>query len=69
MQLAEDLQSVIQRLSVFGPIKSVTFCGRQSASMVFEDLTSACNSVNAFQSRTPGTMFKCSWQQHFMSKD
>ncbi|XP_019275416.2 testis expressed protein 56 [Panthera pardus] len=69
MQPAEDLQSVIQRLSVFGPIKSVTFCGRQSAIVVFEDLTSACNAVNAFQSRTTGTMFQCSWQQRFMSKD
>ncbi|EFB16290.1 hypothetical protein PANDA_013580, partial [Ailuropoda melanoleuca] len=69
MQLTEDLQSVIQRLSVFGPIKSVTLCGRQSAIVVFKDMTSACNAVNAFQSRTPGTMFQCSWQQRFMSKD
>ncbi|XP_039078679.1 uncharacterized protein C6orf201 homolog isoform X1 [Hyaena hyaena] len=69
MQPTEDLQSVIQRLSVFGPIKSVTFFGRQSATVVFQDMTSACNAVNAFQSRTPGTMFQCSWQQRFMSKD
>lgn len=69
MQPTEDLQSVIQRLSVFGPIKSVTLCGRQSAIVVFEDMISACNAVNAFQSRAPGTMFQCSWQQRFMSKD
>ncbi|XP_032717382.1 uncharacterized protein C6orf201 homolog isoform X1 [Lontra canadensis] len=69
MQPTEDLQSVIQRLLVFGPITSVTLCGRQSAIVVFKDMTSACNAVNAFQSRTPGTMFQCSWQHRFMSKD
>ncbi|XP_027459116.1 uncharacterized protein C6orf201 homolog isoform X1 [Zalophus californianus] len=69
MQPTEDLQSVIQRLSVFGPIKSVTLCGRQSAIVVFKNMTSACNAVNAFQSMTPGTMFHCSWQQRFMWKD
>ncbi|XP_036111470.1 uncharacterized protein C6orf201 homolog [Molossus molossus] len=68
-QPTEDLQSVIQRLSVFGPIKSVNLCGRQSAIVVFENMTSACNAVSAFQSRTPGTLLQCSWQQRFMSKD
>nr|BAB63139.1 hypothetical protein [Macaca fascicularis] len=69
MQPTEDLKSVICRLSAFGPIQSVTVCGRQSAIVAFKDMTSACNAVNAFQSRTPGTMFQCSWQQRFMSKD
>ncbi|XP_062954269.1 testis expressed protein 56-like [Cynocephalus volans] len=69
MQPTEDLKSVIFRLSAFGPIQSVTVCGRQSAIVAFEDMTSACNAVNAFQSRVPGTMFQCSWQQRFMSKD
>nr|XP_011749092.1 uncharacterized protein C6orf201 homolog [Macaca nemestrina] len=69
MQPTEDLKSVICRLSAFGPIQSVTVCGRQSAIVAFKDMTSACNAVSAFQSRTPGTMFQCSWQQRFMSKD
>ncbi|KAM9665297.1 testis expressed protein 56-like [Trichechus inunguis] len=69
LQPTEDLQSVIQRLSVFGPIQSFTLCGRQSAIVVFKDMTSACNAVNAFQSRSPGTPFHCSWHQRFMSKD
>lgn len=69
MQPSEDLESITERLSVFGPIQSVTLCGRQSAVVVFEDTISACNAVNALQSRIPGTMFQCSWQQRFMSKD
>ncbi|KAM8790793.1 testis expressed protein 56-like isoform 1-T1 [Rhynchonycteris naso] len=69
MQPTEDLQSIIQRLSMFGPIKSVNLCGRQTAIVVFENVTSACKVVNAFQSRTPGTMLHCSWQQGFMSED
>ncbi|KAM5268587.1 testis expressed protein 56-like [Hipposideros larvatus] len=69
MKLTEDLRSVIQKLSVFGPIKSVNLCGRQSAIVEFENVTSACNAVSAFQSRAPGTMFQCSWQQRLMSKD
>ncbi|XP_006888820.1 PREDICTED: uncharacterized protein C6orf201 homolog [Elephantulus edwardii] len=69
MQPTEDLQSAIQRLSVFGPIQSFSLCGRQSAIVVFEDMTSACKAVNAFQSRSPGTMFQCSWKHRFLSKD
>ena len=69
MQPVEDLQSVTQRLSVFGPIESVRLCRWQSAVVVFKDTTSVCNAVNAFQSRAPGTMFQCFWQQRFMSKD
>ncbi|KAM7322819.1 hypothetical protein ACRRTK_018324 [Alexandromys fortis] len=42
MQPPEDLKSGIQRLSVLGPIVSVTPCGRQSAVVVFKDTTSAC---------------------------
>jgi hypothetical protein len=69
MQPTEDLKSVVQRLSAFGPIRSVTPCGRQGAIVVFKDITSACKAVNAFQSRTTGTMFQCSWQHLFMAKD
>ncbi|TKC40397.1 hypothetical protein EI555_019237 [Monodon monoceros] len=69
MRPTEDVDSVIQRLSVFGPIKSVSLCGRQSAVVVFEHTVSACSTVNAFQSRTPGTMFQCAWQQRFIAKD
>uniref|UniRef100_A0A287B0D2 RRM domain-containing protein n=1 Tax=Sus scrofa TaxID=9823 RepID=A0A287B0D2_PIG len=69
MRPAEDLDSVTQKLAVFGPIKSVTLCGRQSAVVVFEDTVSACHAVTAFQSRVPGTMFRCAWQQRFMAKD
>lgn len=69
MQPTEDLQSVIQKLSMFGPIKSVRLCGRQSAIVVFENMTSACNAVSAFQGRAPGNTVQCSWQQKFMSKD
>ncbi|XP_006870634.1 PREDICTED: LOW QUALITY PROTEIN: uncharacterized protein C6orf201 homolog [Chrysochloris asiatica] len=71
LQPTEDIQSVIQKLSVFGPIQSFTHCGRQSAVVVFKDVTSACNAVNAFSSRSPGNSnsVQCSWQQQFMSKD
>lgn len=69
MQPTEDLKSVVSRLAVFGPIQSVTACGRQSAIVVYEDMISACHAVNAFQSRAPGTMFQCSWKQRFLSKD
>uniref|UniRef100_A0A8C3WHG8 RRM domain-containing protein n=1 Tax=Catagonus wagneri TaxID=51154 RepID=A0A8C3WHG8_9CETA len=69
MQPAEDLDSVARRLAVFGPIKSVTLCGRQSAVVAFEDTVSACHAVAAFQGRVPGTMFQCAWQQPFMAKD
>lgn len=65
----EDLDSVTRRLVVFGPIKSVTLCGRQSAVVVFEDTVSACQATNAFQNRAPGTMLQCSWQQRFMRRD
>ncbi|TEA14778.1 hypothetical protein DBR06_SOUSAS3110099, partial [Sousa chinensis] len=69
MRPTEDLDSVIQRLSVFGPIKSVSLCGRQSAVVVFKHTVSACSTVNAFQSRTPGTMFQCAWPQRLIAKD
>ncbi|XP_016057337.1 PREDICTED: uncharacterized protein C6orf201 homolog [Miniopterus natalensis] len=69
MQPTEDLQSVIRRLSVFGPIQSVKPCGRQSAIVVFESLASACKAVSALPGGTPGTMLHCSWQQPFMLKD
>nr|XP_019840947.1 PREDICTED: uncharacterized protein C6orf201 homolog [Bos indicus] len=69
MQPTEDLASVTQRLSVFGPIESVTLCGRQSAVVVFKHMVSACNAVSAFQSRAPGSMFQCAWQQRFMSRE
>ncbi|OWK13336.1 hypothetical protein Celaphus_00014639 [Cervus elaphus hippelaphus] len=69
MRPTEDLASVTQRLSAFGPIESVTLCGRQSAVVVFRDMVSACNAVNAFQSRAPGSMFQCAWQQPFMSRE
>ncbi|KAM6184903.1 testis expressed protein 56-like [Rhynchocyon petersi] len=65
----EDLHSAIQRLSLFGTIQSFSLCGRQSAIVVFRDMTSACRAVNAFQSRSPGTLFHCSWLHRFMSKD
>lgn len=69
MQPTENLESVTQKLSLFGPIQSVTPCGRQSAVVVFEDIVAACKAVNAFGSRTSGTVFLCSWKQQFMSKD
>ncbi|XP_005355093.1 uncharacterized protein C6orf201 homolog [Microtus ochrogaster] len=69
MQPAEDLKSGIQRLSVLGPIVSVTPCGRQSAVVVFKDTTSACKAVSAFPTMSAGTMFQCSWQHCFMSKN
>lgn len=68
MQPTEDLKSVIQKLSVFGPIKSVSLCGRQSAIVVFENMTSACNAVSAYHSKKPGTMLHCCWKHRFMSK-
>ncbi|KAF6107753.1 hypothetical protein HJG60_001877 [Phyllostomus discolor] len=69
MQPPEDIQLLIQTMSMFGPITSARLCGWQSAIVVFENMTSACNAVNAFQSRTPNSMFYCSWQRRFMSKD
>nr|XP_036301028.1 uncharacterized protein C6orf201 homolog [Pipistrellus kuhlii] len=68
MQPTEDLKSIIQKLSVFGPIKSVSLCGRQSAIVVFENMTSACNAVSAYHSKKPGTMLHCCWKHRFMSK-
>ncbi|XP_068850312.1 testis expressed protein 56-like [Capricornis sumatraensis] len=69
MRPIEDLASVTQRLSVFGPIESVTLCGRQSAVVVFKHVVSACNAVSALQSRAPGSLFQCAWQQPFMSRE
>uniref|UniRef100_A0A8C5K5C7 Testis expressed 56 n=1 Tax=Jaculus jaculus TaxID=51337 RepID=A0A8C5K5C7_JACJA len=69
MQPTEDLKSVTHTLSEFGPIRSITSCGRQSAVVVFKDVTSACKAVSAFRRWSPGTMFHCTWQQRFMSKD
>ncbi|CAO2595754.1 Uncharacterized protein C6orf201 homolog [Lemmus lemmus] len=69
MQPTEDLKSVIQRLSALGPIVSVIPCGRQSAVVVFKDTTSACKAVSAFPTISAGTMFQCSWQHRFMSKN
>lgn len=69
MQPTEDLKSVMSKLSVFGPIQSVTPCGRQSATVVYQDMISACRAVSAFQSQVPGTMFQCSWKQRFLSKN
>ncbi|XP_069418882.1 testis expressed protein 56-like [Ovis canadensis] len=69
MRPIEDLASVTQRLSVFGPIESVTLCGRQSAVVVFKHMVSACNAVSALQSRAPGSLFQCAWQQPFMSRE
>ncbi|NP_080026.2 testis expressed protein 56 isoform X1 [Mus musculus] len=69
LQPTEDLKSVIQRLSALGPIISVTPSGRQSAVVVFRDITSACKAVSAFQSMSGGSMFQCSWQHRFMAKN
>ncbi|XP_037375014.1 testis expressed protein 56-like isoform X2 [Talpa occidentalis] len=69
MQPTEDIESVTQKLSQFGPIQSVTLCGRQSAIVVYKNIVSASNAVNAFKSRVPGTMFQCFWKQPFMSRD
>ncbi|KFO33753.1 hypothetical protein H920_04747 [Fukomys damarensis] len=65
----EDLKSVMDLLSAFGPIQSVTACGRQSAIVVFSDINSACKAVSAFHSKVPGSTLQCSWQQRFMAKD
>ncbi|XP_004473627.2 testis expressed protein 56 [Dasypus novemcinctus] len=67
MQPTEDLQSVIQKLSGFGPVRSVTPSGQQSAIVVFKDTNSACHAMNAFQNKSPGRLFQCFWQQPFMS--
>lgn len=65
----DDLRAIVQRLSAFGPVRSVALCGRQSAVVVFEGTVSACNAVSAFPRRTPDTVFQCSWQQRLMSRD
>ncbi|NP_001013907.1 testis expressed protein 56 [Rattus norvegicus] len=69
LQPSEDLKSVIQRLSALGPIISVTPCGRESAVVVFRDAASACKAVSAFQTMSADSMFHCSWQHRFMSKN
>lgn len=69
LQPSEDLKSVIQRLSALGPIISVTPCGRESAVVVFRDAASACKAVSAFQTMSAESMFHCSWQHRFMSKN
>ncbi|XP_055451069.1 testis expressed protein 56-like [Psammomys obesus] len=62
----ENLKTVSQKLAEFGPIVSITPCGRKSAFVVYKDTTSACKAMNAF--KTAGTVFHCSWQHQFMSK-
>ncbi|XP_006158814.1 uncharacterized protein C6orf201 homolog isoform X2 [Tupaia chinensis] len=69
MEPSEDLESVTRRLSAFGPIQSVAVCGRQTAIVVFKDITSACHAVSAFHSKERGAALQCSWQQQFMAKD
>lgn len=51
---------------MFGPIESVRECGAKSAVVVFEDLSSACRAVSAFESRGPGTAVLCTWLHPFM---
>lgn len=69
MQPAQDLASVTQQLAMFGPIQAVTACGKQSAIVVFGDVSSACRAVSAFHNKALGTELQCSWQQPFMAKD
>ncbi|KAM6177337.1 testis expressed protein 56-like [Erethizon dorsatum] len=68
-QPAENLKLVMDQLAGFGPIRSVTACGRQSAIVVFWDVDAACKAMNAFHSRIPGTDLQCSWRQRFMSEN
>ncbi|XP_023567894.1 uncharacterized protein C6orf201 homolog [Octodon degus] len=65
----EDLKSVTDQLAAFGPIRSVTTCGRQSALVVFRDIEAACKAVSAFHGKARGSALQCSWRQGFMSKD
>ncbi|XP_055964507.1 testis expressed protein 56-like [Sorex fumeus] len=64
-----SLPSAIQWLSMFGPIRSVRRYGRDSAVVVFEDLSSACRAMSAFQNHVPDRGLLCAWHRLFMNRD
>nr|XP_014352520.1 PREDICTED: uncharacterized protein C6orf201 homolog [Latimeria chalumnae] len=61
-----DQQALIQELSIFGEVESVTLFGRRSAQVVFRDITSACKAVKAYSISTPDTTIYCFWYYNFM---
>uniref|UniRef100_A0A674J328 RRM domain-containing protein n=1 Tax=Terrapene triunguis TaxID=2587831 RepID=A0A674J328_9SAUR len=63
-----DYHSVIQELSRFGAIESVTPSGRQTAVVIFKDIISACKAMNAFPANDPGRRIQCVWHHKFMSE-
>ncbi|XP_044860015.1 uncharacterized protein C6orf201 homolog [Mauremys mutica] len=63
-----DYHSVIQELSRFGAIESVTPSGRQTAVVIFKDIISACKAMNAFPANNPGRRIQCVWHHKFMSE-
>lgn len=67
-QFYELKQSVIDELSKFGSIDSVTAIGRSSALVVFQSITAACKALKAYPGGNPGKNIQCYWYNKFMSK-
>ncbi|XP_050796321.1 uncharacterized protein C6orf201 homolog [Gopherus flavomarginatus] len=63
-----DYHSVIEELSRFGAIESVTPSGRQTAVVIFKDIISACKAMKAFPANNPGRRIQCVWHHKFMSE-
>ncbi|XP_049620854.1 uncharacterized protein C6orf201 homolog [Suncus etruscus] len=68
LMTTENQHSTFQHLSMFGPIESTTICGRQSALVVFKDLSSACRAVSAFQDCGWEAPIQCHWLHPFLSR-
>ncbi|KAG6925289.1 chromosome 6 orf 201, partial [Chelydra serpentina] len=68
MLASYDYHSVIQELSRFGAIESVTPSGRQTAIVIFKDIISACKAMNAFPANNPSRRIQCVWHHKFMSE-
>ncbi|XP_063154913.1 testis expressed protein 56-like [Candoia aspera] len=63
-----DQQSVIQELTNFGDIESLTPFGRQTVIVTFKEICSACKAVSAFPPNGPKRHLQCFWHHKFLSK-
>lgn len=53
---------------MFGPIRSVRRYGRDSAVVVFEELSSACRAMSAAETHVADRGLRCAWHPRFMSR-
>ena len=63
-----DKKSVVQELTKFGEIESVTPFGRQTVVVIFKEIRSACKAISAFPPDGPERSMQCFWYHKFMSK-